>query len=51
MRYEVRFNNGYWKAFDTAAYRDVDKFGMKIDAEAAARELNAKKPFNKRKGV
>lgn len=48
MRYEVRFNNGYHKAFDTAAYRDVAIFGMRVDAEAAVRELNAKKIVKKK---
>jgi hypothetical protein len=46
MRYELRFNNGYWKLFDTFQYRSIEMFGLKTDAEAAVAEANTN--FKKR---
>jgi hypothetical protein len=30
----VKWNNGYWKVFDTQQYTDVAMFGLKKEAEA-----------------
>jgi hypothetical protein len=40
MRYEVRFNNGYWSLFDTIEYYGLELFHLKVDAEKAAAEAN-----------
>jgi hypothetical protein len=40
MRFVVKWNNGYWKLFDRAQYRDVDCFDSLIEAEAAAHAAN-----------
>jgi len=41
MRYEVRWNNGYHKLFDTVEYTDVGLFFVKTEADKACREANA----------
>ena len=39
MRYEVRFSNGAWKAFDRVQFCSAAIFGRQIDAlESVARE-------------
>jgi hypothetical protein len=43
MRYTVRWNNGYWKIFDTRQYRDVEKFGTEVDAKKALASFNSQK--------
>jgi hypothetical protein len=40
MRFEVRWNNGYWKVFDTHKYTDVNKAFLKKDALAQVKKLN-----------
>lgn len=39
-RFQVRFSNGYWKAFDTELYTSVDIFMLKKEAFQAVRKLN-----------
>lgn len=41
MRFIPKFNNGYWKLFDTVQYRDVEIFALKSDLDAAVIEANA----------
>lgn len=41
MRYEVRWNNGYWKLFDKHYYTDAAIFGLKKEAEQEAAKANA----------
>jgi hypothetical protein len=43
MRYEVRWGNGYWKAFDTHRYTDVGMFELKKQAIEGVARLNARK--------
>jgi hypothetical protein len=33
MRYEVRWTNGYWKAFDTLEYTDAGVFDLRTGAQ------------------
>jgi hypothetical protein len=40
MRYEVRWSNGYWKAFDTITYREVALFYLKKDAVESTNSAN-----------
>jgi hypothetical protein len=44
MRYEVRFSNGAWKAFDTVNYRSYDIFRLQSEAVLAVAWLNANRP-------
>jgi hypothetical protein len=41
MRYEVRWNNGYWKLFDSKRYEDVDTFHSQAQALEAADSANS----------
>lgn len=41
-RYEVRFTNGYYKAFDNEVYTDVALHYLKTDAEKHVEFLNNK---------
>ena len=40
MKYQVKWNNGFWKLFDTNTYNDVDFFWLKKDADEAAHWAN-----------
>jgi hypothetical protein len=40
QRYAVRWNNGYWKLFDSRRYEDVDTFRTLNQAEDAALDAN-----------
>ena len=40
MRYQVRWSNGYWKAFDTQRFQDVDMFDLHKKAEERVAYLN-----------
>ena len=42
MRFEVRFNNGYYKSFDRVSYSDVGIFETRRDAEAAVSRMNSR---------
>ena len=42
MKYVVKWNNGYWKVFDTEQYTDVMLCNLKTEAQAQAKRLNAK---------
>lgn len=39
-RYEVRFNNGYYKVFDNLEYNDVCLMYLKSFAEALVKQKN-----------
>lgn len=39
-RYQVRFSNGYWKAFDTFLYKTVREHDWQADAYDHAAWLN-----------
>jgi hypothetical protein len=41
-RYVVKFNNGFWKVFDTETYGDVEKCYLGKDAKELAKILNEK---------
>jgi hypothetical protein len=43
MRFIVKWNNGFWKVFDTVRYEDHSLQYLQKDAEAVARNLNAGK--------
>ena len=36
MKYVVKWNNGYWKVFNTQEYRDESMHGLKTDADKAS---------------
>lgn len=40
MKYAVKWNNGYWKVFNTQEYRDESMHGLKIDADKACARMN-----------
>lgn len=40
MRYTVKWNNGYWKIFDTVQYTDVQLCSLQTEANAVALRLN-----------
>lgn len=42
MRYTVKWNNGYWKTFDTVQFTDVSLHRLKTEAEANVARLNGK---------
>ena len=42
QRYIVKFNNGFYKIFDTEEYKDVSLQYLKVDAIKAAKQLNQK---------
>ena len=42
MRYTVKWNNGYWNAFDTVQFTDVALHRLKTEAEANVARLNGK---------
>jgi hypothetical protein len=42
MRYIVKWNNGFWKTFDTVTYDDVYLHRLRSEAEVAAQRLNSK---------
>lgn len=41
MKYTVKWNNGYWKVFDTQEYRDVAMHGLKTDADKNCQRMNS----------
>lgn len=41
-RFVVKFNNGFWKVFDTETYGDVEKCYLGKDAKELAKKLNSK---------
>lgn len=43
MKYVVKWNNGYWKVFNTQEYRDESIHGLKTDAEKACARMNAQR--------
>lgn len=43
MKYVVKFNNGYWKVFDTVEYKDVQLCYLRKEANDLAGKLNAGK--------
>jgi hypothetical protein len=40
MKYIVKWNNGYWKVFDTVQYTDVAIKMLKTEADATAKKMN-----------
>jgi hypothetical protein len=41
-RFVIKFNNGYWKTFDTWNYTDVEIFLLRKEAEARLDEVFGK---------
>ena len=41
-RYIVKFNNGFWKVFDTEKYEDVSVEYLRKDAKQKVKTLNSK---------
>lgn len=41
--YTVKFNNGFWKVFNTFTYTDVGICMLKTEADQLAAKLNNKK--------
>lgn len=41
--YTVKFNNGFWKVFNTFTYADVAICNLKTEAEELAVKFNSKK--------
>jgi hypothetical protein len=39
-RFTVKWNNGWWKVFDTVRYADVQPIGLKKEAEELADAYN-----------
>lgn len=42
MRYEARWNNGYWKTFDTVRYTDVALHGLQGECMSHVAKMNAR---------
>lgn len=42
MKYTVKWNNGYWKVFDTVQYTDVMLCNLKTEAERHCDRMNGK---------
>ena len=42
MRYKAKWNNGFWKLFDSHEYTDLDIFDRQVEAEAAAAHMNTR---------
>ncbi len=42
MRYIVKWNNGFWKTFDTVNYTDVCLHRLKTEAEENVKRLNSR---------
>ena len=42
MRFEARWNNGYWKTFDTLRYTDTSVHGLQSECVAQVAKLNAR---------
>lgn len=40
MKYVVKWNNGFYKVFDTQQYCDVSLHGLKTDADKACQRMN-----------
>jgi hypothetical protein len=40
MRYQVKWNNGFWKVFDTVNYKDVAMHLLEVDAVDHVKFLN-----------
>lgn len=43
MKYVIKWNNGFWKVFNTQEYRDESMHGLRADAEKACLRLNAQR--------
>jgi hypothetical protein len=43
MRYEKRWNNGYWKVFDTHRYTDKASVRTEKECDETVKRLNKKK--------
>lgn len=42
QKYSVKFNNGAWKLFNNHTYTDAGIYYLKRDADADAKEMNAR---------
>ena len=42
MKYVVKWNNGFWKVFDTVQYSDVAICNLKTEADSYCKRLNDK---------
>lgn len=43
MKYVVKWNNGFWKVFNTQEYRDESMHGLKTDADKACTRMNSQR--------
>lgn len=43
MRYEKRFANGFWRAFDTISYNTVAIYTTQVECDARVAEMNKPK--------
>ena len=41
-RFVVKWTNGFWRAFDTVDYRDMELFRLKTDADEKVAQVNAR---------
>lgn len=39
-RFVVKYNNGFWKAFDTVSYKDMELFRLETDAIEKVASVN-----------
>lgn len=42
MKYVVKWNNGFWKVFDTVQYSDIMICNLKTEADNHCKKLNEK---------
>lgn len=43
MKYVIKWNNGFWKVFNTQEYRDESMYGLRTDAEKACLRMNSQR--------
>lgn len=43
MKYVIKWNNGFWKLFNTQEYRDESMHGLRTDAEKACLRMNTQR--------
>lgn len=43
MKYVIKWNNGFWKLFNTQEYRDESMHGLRTDADKAYYRMNSQR--------